>query len=31
VNVGKMNIDLKRPPFAPLLVLFGAKWSAFRC
>mgnify|MGYP001641005721 CR=1 FL=1 len=31
VNVGKMNIYLKRPPFAPLLVLFGTKWSAFWC
>jgi len=31
VNVGKMNIYLKSPPFAPFSGLFGAKWSAFWC
>ena len=30
-TVGKMNIYLKRPPFAPLLGLFAAKFSAFWC
>jgi len=28
---GKMNIYLKQPPFAPVLGLFAAKWSAFWC
>ena len=31
VNVGKMNIYLKSPPFALFSGLFGAKWSAFWC
>jgi len=29
VNVGKMNFYLRRPPFAPVSGLFGAKRSAF--
>ena len=28
---GKMNINSKRPPLAPLLGLFGAKYSAICC
>ena len=28
---GKMNIYFKKPPFAPILGLFDAKWSAFWC
>jgi len=31
VNVGKMNIYLKQPPFTPVLGLFTAKCSAFWC
>ena len=31
VNVGKMNFYKKKPPFAPVSGLFGAKWSAFWC
>jgi len=31
VNVGKMNIYLRSPPFALFSGLFGAKWSAFWC
>ena len=29
VNAGKMNFYLKEPPFAPVLGLFAAKYSAF--
>ena len=31
VDVGKMNIYLKKPPFAPLLGWFAAKCGAFWC
>ncbi len=31
VNVGKMNFYLRKPPLAPVLGLFAAKWSAFWC
>jgi len=31
VNVGKMNIYLKQPPFAPVLGLFTAECGAFWC
>ena len=31
VNVGKMNIYLNKPPFAPIFVRFGAKCTAFWC
>ena len=31
VNVGKMNFYLKRPSFAPLSEIFGARFSAFWC
>ena len=31
VNVGKMNFYLKRPSFAPLSEIFGARSSAFCC
>ena len=30
-DVGKMNIYLTKRPFAPVLGLFGAKFSAFWC
>ena len=31
MQMGKMNIYLKTPPFAPVFRLFAAKWSAFWC
>jgi len=31
VNVGKMNIYLNKPPFAPVSGLFATKCSAFWC
>ena len=31
VNVGKMNIYFRRPPFAPILGLFAAKYHAICC
>ena len=31
VNVGKMNIYLNKPPFAPTFVRFAAKCTAFWC
>ena len=30
-DAGKMNIYLNKPPFAPFLGLFKAKYSAFWC
>jgi len=31
MQMGKMNIYLKTPPFALVFGLFAAKWSAFWC
>ena len=31
MNVAKMNFYLRKPPLAPVLGQFAAKWSAFWC